>query len=168
MQRKGALLLVFGCLLSASRLQAQEPYQPTRLAECLRTSQVRHLTVLTAANPYYLRGDFDGDRQPDYAVVLTSASGGIGVAICRGSGGAVLLGTGIGATRFSDMPGDRFVAPQWDVLTRKDVLGLDGLGANGPTPLPKVKAESVAMIWEDAVCLIYWDGKSFRWAGARQ
>jgi hypothetical protein len=40
--------------------------------------------------------------------------------------------------------------------------------SNVPKPVPDVKTEAIAMIWEDGISLIYWDGAMFRWASSKE
>jgi hypothetical protein len=78
----------------------------------------------------------------------------------------VLLGAGIEAERFSNMDEDRFLAPHWVVLTQQEVKKLGAMQSNVPRPLPAPKGEAIAMIREDGISLIYWDGTAFKWAGS--
>lgn len=57
-------------------------------------------------NPFYLRGDFDGDKQPDYAVfVQHRETNKDGIIIChRGKGEVTVIGAG---TSFSFEGGHR-------------------------------------------------------------
>jgi len=64
------------------------------------------------------------------------------------------------------MPGDNFVAPHWQVLTKEETRALGKFTTTVPNPLPAPKGETIAMIWEDGISIIYWDGEGFRWAGA--
>jgi hypothetical protein len=119
-------------------------------------------------NPFYLRGDFDGDGNSDLALVVRSVEGDKkGILICAGSRKPLLLGI-TGDRQFSDMPHDRFIAPNWEVLTRTEVKRLGQFKANVPNPVPSPRGESIAMIWEDGIALIYWDGHQFRWAGVKR
>ncbi len=157
---------IFGmssCLL----VQAQEPFVPQPIAKCLTNPVVKGVVLQSKRNPYYLRGDFDGDGAPDYAIIvrsLTTKSN--GVLVCRGNGSVVRLGSGIGGPQFSDMAADNFIAPNWAVYTRKETADLKSFSSNVPRPVPSPVAESIVMIWEDGISLIYWDGKKFRWAGS--
>lgn len=153
---------------SASLCRAFEPVHPEPISKCLTRIQLPGLSVMTDINPYYLRGDFDGDRRPDYALGLRLKTGGIGLMICTGRGAVFVLGSGIGMARFSDAPEDRFLAPHWEVLTKREAAELTAWSHNVPPPIPAAKGESIAMVWEDGICLIYWDGRKFRWAGSKE
>ena len=161
--------VLFAVGLTAARGPAEEPFQPDRVARCLKSPRTAGLSVLSGNNPFYLRGDFDGDGKPDYALAVRSKTGGTGVLICGGNGSLFLLGAGIsGGSRFSDMEQDRFLAPQWAVYTKQDVTALGAFQVNVPRPVPTVKGEAIAMIWEDGISLIYWDGSKFMWAGSKE
>jgi len=160
-----AIVLLSMSLLAATE-DGEEPYQPVPIVQCLKGPRSAGLTVLVT-NPYYLRGDFDGDGRPDYALRVRRSGSGTGVLICGGNGAAFLLGAGLGGKRFSDMEGDKFLAPQWEVATKADVSALKAFQRNVPHPIPAVKGESIAMVWEDGIALIYWDGSAFRWAGPK-
>jgi len=55
---------------------------PVRL--CLNADRA-HYRVDRRMNPFYLRGDFNGDSHPDYAVLVEeTASGKKGIAVCFG------------------------------------------------------------------------------------
>jgi len=162
-----ALLLTIG-LTAATSLADDEPFQPDQVTQCLKSSKAAGLTVLTDNNPFYLRGDFDTDGKPDYALQVRSKSGGTGVLICGGNKAVFLLGRGLGTAQFSDMPEDKFLAPQWAVYTKQEVAALGAFQSNVPRPVPSVKGEAIAMIWEDGISLIYWDGAKFRWAGSKE
>ncbi|HBY62379.1 MAG TPA: hypothetical protein DEH78_21355 [Solibacterales bacterium] len=79
-----------------------------------------------------------------------------------------LLGSGLGGGQFSDMPQDKSLAQQWAVHTKREVAALGAFRSNVPRPVPSVKGEAIAMIWEYGISLIYWDGVKFRWAGSKE
>lgn len=160
---------LFAISLTASQGLADEPFQPESIVRCLKNPKAASLTILNGINPFYLRGDFDGDGRPDYAVRVRSGTGAAGVLVCAGNRSLFLLGSGIrGGIQFSDMEGDVFLAPQWEVFTVADVAELRRFRSNVPRPVPSVKGEAIAMIWEDGISLIYWDGAKFRWAGSKE
>jgi hypothetical protein len=162
-----ALFLTIG-VTAVNGFAEEEPFRPDRVVQCLKTPKASGLTVLNDNNPFYLRGDFDADGRPDYALQVRSKRGGTGVLICAANGALFLLGSGLGGGQFSDMPQDKFLAPHWAVHTKQEVAALGVFQSNVPRPVPAVKSEAIAMIWEDGISLIYWDGAKFRWAGSRE
>jgi len=142
---------------------------PELIENCLSSPAAKGRVVVDfATNPYYLRGDFDADGKPDYAAAIKGRkTRRNGVLVCTTSNGVFLLGADNPLNPpFSDMPGDNFVAPHWQVLTTAETKALGKYSTTVPNPLPEFKGETIAMIWEDGISLIYWDGKKFRWAGA--
>jgi hypothetical protein len=112
-------------------------------------------------NPFYLRGDFDGDGKPDYAVLVASKKDhSSGIAIWLSSKAKILvLGAGnafrVGAeeTRSFD------VIDTWQVYAKKPVE--QGVGEGPP---PKLIGEAIlAGKKESASGLIFWNGKRFAW-----
>jgi len=53
-----------------------------------------------------------------------------------------------------------------EVLTAAEVRKLTSFASNVPRPLPNQEGDAIAMIFEDAVELVYWDGRQFRHAPA--
>ncbi len=110
-------------------LAAEEPtvVHPDQIDNCLKVSVARTVEVSMDANPYYLRGDFDGDGKVDYAVAvrgrMTKRNG---VLVCAGNHRVFVLGADQPLhPPFSDMPDDNFFAPNWAVYSKPeiDVLG---------------------------------------------
>lgn len=169
--RLSDLFRVFSILaVTASGLLASGVFYPDLVHRCLNGPSVKeHVTVLADQNPVYLRGDFDGDGVPDYALqVKSKKTGHNGVLICAGNGRSILLGAETTAAHpFSNMPNDNFVAPNWAVYSKAETATLRRYSQNAPNPFPDAKGEVIAMIWEDGISLIYWDGKQFRWAPSR-
>jgi hypothetical protein len=57
-----------------------------------------------------------------------------------------------------------FVAPEWEAYTRNETNSL--LRQNNH---PGIAAgESIAMIWEDGIGLLFFDGKRFHWTPSLQ
>lgn len=108
-------------------------------------------------NPYYLRGDFDGDGISDHAVLVRTSEGDAqGVLFCPGSKTkrAIVLGAGQSFHRMTDLT---FGA--WRVYPKGKV----GRGA-GEGPPPRLISDAIFLIWpESASAIVYWDGKRFRW-----
>ena len=113
-------------------------------------------------DPFYLRGDFDGDGLPDYACLITSSDGlKRGIAVWLSSNPKArfqILGAGVpfqyGAEKSDDL---NFNA--WHVYGKR----LVGQGASQEKP-PRLRGEAILVeVKESASGLIYWNGKSFAW-----
>ena len=51
------------------------PAIPVRIKSCIESRQLSGYKIDPRVNPFYLRGDFDGDGKPDFAVTITSETG---------------------------------------------------------------------------------------------
>jgi hypothetical protein len=149
-----------------------ESMPPQAVLECMKSPQTKGLKIDFSRNPFYLRGDFDGDGKPDYALrVLAEGRPRIhagGMLVCAGNGSVFLLGANVSGRKFSDKPNDNFFAPDWTVFTKNEVEALKSWHSNVPNPVPDPKREAIAMIWEDGIALVYWDGTKYAWAGAKE
>jgi hypothetical protein len=132
---------------------------PEGVQSCLDREAVRSVAILQVkTNPYYLRGDFDGDGRADYAVAIVGrTTGRNGIALCNASGfTSVLRGDARPNQPFSDMPDDNFLSGDWCVLTRAEALrrvSAKKLSAN-------LKGEVILMPWDDADGIVYFDGQA--------
>ena len=109
-------------------------------------------------NPNFLRGDFDGDGNNDYAIVVESRKDkreGILVCFRNKETKAVLLGLD------ANNPPPFWRLNDWDVGTSAEINEVVDYKGNAINIKPK--GESIVMKWEDALGIIYWDGKDFRW-----
>jgi hypothetical protein len=125
--------------------------------------------VSNKLNPFYLRGDFDGDGIPDYAVlVVNRATKVVGIAIIRSRAKRIeVLGAGgvklrVAATE-DGSPSyllDEFGwLDSWHV-ERKQRLRFTGMDK----PVTAMIAEGLVVEKAEAAAgLIYWDGKQYRW-----
>lgn len=174
MQRLTTELVLLGLAFAApapGRADDDHPLiHPDQIFRCLRMPVASGVLVVTEMNPYYLRGDFDGDGTVDYAVAIRGRkTKRNGVLVCSGSGRVFVLGADQPVTPpFSDMPGDNLLAPNWMIYSKAETHELGRWKHNVPDPPPRILGESIAMIWEDGISLIYWDGHGFRWAGAKE
>lgn len=165
------ILQVFLFLILPVTIHAQEEnaVHPDAIDSCLQNPVAKgHVVVDFKTNPYYLRGDFDGDGEPDYAVAIKGRkTRRNGVLICTAKKYVFVLGADNPLSPpFSNLPDDNFVAPHRQVLTKGEAKALGGFTTTAPNPPPVLKGEVIAMVWEDGISLIYWDGERFRWAAA--
>jgi hypothetical protein len=150
MQLKRLLVL----LAAATSLDAGEvpPYTPEAVGRCLLSTKLgERIRPDTEINPFYLRGDFNGDRRTDYVLVTT----------VEGSLRKQLLVCVAGARGqfLRNEPADEYaLSSQWGVFTAADVkrFGVDLAMAPG--------AEAIGLLWEDAMRFIFWDGRKFRYS----
>lgn len=144
-----------------------KPTPPLAIGRCIKSPQAKGLRIDFSTNPFYLRGDFDGDGKPDYAVRVFAErrprDHAEGLLVCTGSGSVILLGVNISGRKFSDMSNDNFFAPEWEVFTREGARESLKASHTVPNPAPDPKGEAIAMVWEDGCPLIYWDGRQFVW-----
>jgi hypothetical protein len=106
-------------------------------------------------NPFYLRGDFDGDGKQDYAVLVTGKEGRDIIAVCRATARTpLILDDASLPINMADRPFDA-----WMVYPK----GVVGPGVEAGPP-PKLKGDALLVIWsESASGLLYWNGKKFQW-----
>jgi hypothetical protein len=119
--------------------------------------------VGTWLNPFYLRGDFDGDGFPDYAVLVKQRSDGKkGKAIWLSStpnSGPKIVGAGMKSRTGGGDSDDWSFFDSWQVYGKRNVL--QGAGDGKP---PRLVGEAILIEkTESASGLLYWDGKQFRW-----
>jgi hypothetical protein len=165
------IVLVMVCFSAVSGWSAEDTDQiifPRKIMKCLKHPKAVGLTVLTDTNPYYLRGDFDGDGKPDYALQVRTQKSNIGgLLICAGDGSLFLLGSEIGGSQLTDSLVDAFRSSDWDVLTKEEVIAVAPGRFIILPPKSNIKGESIEMAFEVESILIYWDGKAFRLADAK-
>lgn len=139
---------------------------PELAKECLVQAEVKgKIEIRATKKPYILKGDFDGDRVPDYAVAIRgSRTRRNGVLVCTAKKQVFILGADMPKEPpFSDMPNDNFVAPHWKVMTKREADNLYNYDGDKPVKVASPEGDSIAMLWEDGTCLIYWDGSRYRW-----
>ncbi|MBZ5708916.1 hypothetical protein [Nannocystis pusilla] len=107
-------------------------------------------------NPFYLRGDFDGDAAPDYLVSVVPKLG--GGALPRL---VVLRGGGRPAVWLDDDPGAGLTLPARDAWYVHDRGTSVPAGPGGKAPA--LKGDGIVMMkLESSSALVYWDGSRFR------
>ena len=112
-------------------------------------------------NPFYLRGDFDGDGKPDYAVlVLSNKDHSRGIAIWLSSQAKIfVLGAGRPFKLSHGDSADFEFMNVWQVYGKKPVER--GVQAGPP---PRLMGEALLVgKKESASGLIYWNGQQFVW-----
>jgi len=155
------ILLVIG--RAAGRARGVQPESiPLDVSEAVESRPFAETYKLDGRmNPFYLRGDFDGDGKTDYALWIKAKTGGAtGIAIWLSSRRKfIILGAGV-PFQFSGSTQSNFDGLNvWRVYGKRAVEE----GEDGGTP-PTLVGEA---IWVGtsgiAGGLIYWDGKSFKW-----
>ncbi|HZM88646.1 MAG TPA: hypothetical protein VFF31_19130 [Blastocatellia bacterium] len=118
----------------------------------------RHYELSSHLKPSYLKGDFDGDRKPDIAVLVKEKSAGrIGIAVFHSSTSNVLF---IGAGTKLGNGGDNFDWMDiWKVVPKRTAAKQVGKAA---APLLKGDALHVEKS-ESASALVYWTGRRYVW-----
>jgi hypothetical protein len=115
-----------------------------------------HLELFAAVNPFYQRGDFDGDGRADLAILVREKSAGkIGILILHRVGKPTLLGAG----RSFGNGGDDFAwMDQWRVEDRGTNL------QRGGDPSLKRRADTLWVAKEgSASALIYYRSGKYAW-----
>jgi len=136
-----------------------EPPIPIRIKSCMESPRLKPYKIDPRVNPYYLRGDFDGDGKPDFAVMVIGPKSDVsGLVICQGDGKALVLGAGSTA-KFSAKKDDNFLSSDWEVLTLAEFRELLYDKRAGEL----AKGEVISLNWEDGNGYVYWDGKQYRW-----
>jgi len=138
--------------------QALDFNVPDELRECM--APLRHIYDFSSRiNPFYLRGDFDGDGKADYAVlILSKPHHDDGIAICLSSlHKAEIIGAGVEFYKWKTKSFGDFDA--WHVHPKSSV----GRGV-GEGPPPKLVGEAILVEKAEAWSgLLYWDGNRFLW-----
>jgi len=114
-----------------------------------------------SVNPFYLRGDFDGDGKADYAFRIKARKDrSSGIAIWLTSlRKFVVLGAGVSFTISGNPNTNLDFLDTWQVYGKRPVER--GVKAGNP---PQLIGEAIlAGKRESASGLIYWNGKSFTW-----
>ena len=107
-------------------------------------------------NPFYLRGDFNGDGKIDVAdLVKQRSTGKIGIAIINGATNKVTI---LGAGTAIGNGGDDFEwMDSWEIYSKADRI------ASG-TSVPKLRGDALLVSKSEAAsALIYWNGKRYIW-----
>ena len=155
------LLLVTGTYWSSHGREGKvDLLVPDELARCMDQVRSENDEIkLIYGNPFYLRGDFDGDGRGDYVAQVRSGElksepchECSGVLFCFGSGKVEVLGTKRNPLPASVDP-TYFFGSYWEVSSTTEPH-VESLGADG---------EVVEMSWEDAWGRLYLQNGRFKW-----
>jgi len=151
-------------LFAATQCWSQSPslHVPEEIRHCLTASGLRQkFEVIGALNPFYLRGDFDGDGSVEPAILIKNRSSSKeGILVCLQDGSAAkVLGA---STQFHLASGsvDDLKFEDWEVRTELRAV---------PKPtaeedwLLKSRSDKILLIWRGASGLVYWRGNQFRY-----
>ena len=148
------LTVILTLLASALTTEVDEYNVPLAVQRCVNGEKTKDIELSNRFNPFFLRGDFDGDHNMDYAVLVTQrTTGKQGIVIClMGHNSPIVIGAG----RMFVFEGGK----QFD-----DLKSFDAWKVDDDTPAPKrASGERIHLIAKERGSgLIYWDGKTFRW-----
>ena len=145
MNKPVALLL---SIALTSTLGASDLYVPERVAACVKSAG-QGVEIDARLNPVYIRGDFDGDGKPDYAVLVKKGKE-RGIIVCVAAAGkGTLLGAGVAFNEWRDLDFSR-----WAAYEKRPA----GRG------VPHLLGEAIWLEWgESGSGLVYWNGRKFIW-----
>jgi hypothetical protein len=156
------IIVMFIALHSLTAAQSggsQSSEIPESVTTVFKTAGLdRHYELSSHMKPSHLKGDFDGDRKPDIAVLVKEKSAGkIGIAVFHSSTNNVVF---IGAGTKLGNGGDNFDwMDVWSVTAKTAAAKQVGKPA---AALVKGDALHVEKS-ESASALIYWNGKRYIW-----
>jgi hypothetical protein len=146
--------------LAATTVWGQTLYVPEDIQNFYNQENIKSsFKIDSGINPYYLRGDFDGDKKFDYAFIVSERkTGKKGIIIYHTSSKKYFI---VGAGKeLATRPGDDYGwMDAWEIYCKKDVeLGV------GESKKIKLIGEAILITkLESSSGLIYWDGKSYQW-----
>lgn len=114
-------------------------------------------------NPFYLRGDFDNDKKPDYAISIKKTNTeDDGILMCfPHKSQSIILGFQNPLTRSDGHKYHSFGVEAWLVEENGVVIRMHDDGSEESV---KLLGEGIVIEWpERGSGLIYWDGEQFRW-----
>jgi hypothetical protein len=156
------IILLAICAAQATSQKIEQENIPQEIVSAVVSSGFdQNSEISNAINPFYLRGDFDGDGKPDYAVWIKSKkSHESGVAVWLSSRKKfIVLGAGTPFRFVGSTETDFDNLNVWRVYPKQAVES--GVEAG---PQPKLIGEAILLgKSESGGGLIYWTGKSFRW-----
>jgi len=117
-------------------------------------------SIRTDLNPFYLRGDFDGDKKQDYALSIVEKNTDKKGILVYHTGTNTHYIVGAGRSLSNGNGGDDYNwMDAWKVYVDKEVeIGV------GETTKITLKGEAILAIKvESASGLIYWTGREYKW-----
>lgn len=146
------IYFIFLCLSQKYGPPVEIDNVPFAISKCLQNT-TNNLEISRRMNPFYLRGDFDGDGKIDYVVLVRERkSNKQGYAFCFAGNNRKLQIAGAGtAIALADGIRD-------DDLTGLDVWGV----AESWSTNPKMDALYLARA-ESGSGILYWDGTQMVW-----
>lgn len=157
--------LLFAIMFATISLQGQtvDPYNvPEGVKACFGRDGLQAEYELDGRiNPFYIRGDFDGDGRLDYAVLVREKpTGKAGIVICQTRPTrAFILGAGKSFRRSDGYDFIDFRFEAWTVFGKQKVSSVCEEG-----PAPKLVGEAILVQWpERGAGIICWTGKTYRY-----
>lgn len=136
---------------------------PKHIHKCVQSDRTAGwLKIVQSVNPFYLRGDFNGDNLMDYAVLVQDLnSKKKGIAICHAqSNDPLVLGPRIHLQRSDGYVYEEFNVEAWQVHPK--MKRIPKTVDEGPPP--ELQGDAILVIWpERGSGLIFWDGKKYLW-----
>lgn len=154
------LFLMFSFCGQISDLEFNIPAEIRRFFE--GKSDLAKYEISSRINPFYLRGDFDGDGGMDFAVlVLERKSKRRGLIILNPKRGSfAVIGAGQNFLRSDGYNYIDFGFKAWSVYSKSKIEQ----SLEEETPPPKLLAEAILVEWPEAGSgIIYWNGIIYKW-----
>lgn len=154
-------IFLFGQETDERKMFVFESNLPDELEFFYQQGDIMKLYSLrTDLNPFYLRGDFDGDKKLDYAIsIIEKKTNKKGILIFHmRTKTHYIVGAG-NFLRNKSKTDDYFWMDAWKVYTGKNVkIGI------GETQKITIKGEAILVIkTESSSGLLYWTGKEYDW-----
>jgi hypothetical protein len=159
-------ILIIPVLLYLAPLRAEEVLDQTILwntpgwiTERFENSDLNNKYKLSSKiNPFYLRGDFNGDGEQDIAILIEEIkTKKIGIGVFHSNSNKTNI---IGAGNIVGHGGDNFEwMDMWSIYKKQPI---EQGGAEGKPPTINSEALDVGKS-ESASAIIYWDGKDYLW-----
>ena len=158
----GIALILAAFVTEGMAQEVETENVPNEVLEAVELGQFAKSYALDGSvNPFYLRGDFDGDGKIDYAFrVKSKADSAAGIAVWLSSlHKLVVLGAGVPFKVSGSLTSNLDFLNTWQVYGKRPIE--QGVESGPP---PHLLGEAIlAGKRESASGLIYWNGKSFLW-----